>query len=196
MLQSMNAAALVREAREHAGLSRSALAARAGVPTSTVSRIEDGSSDPTLTMLARLIAAAGRHLSVSVTTSHPAGPTIDLLTAAYKPGTGRKVDWTRLRGFLDQLNGHPELAAVAIESPPPRSGDAAFDALLAGIAEKVADDAQIPRPRWTKSVPPSATPWDAPGTPNRVKKARAAAPPQLAARNIWLAARDLWRNAA
>lgn len=129
--------------------------------------------------------------------SQPAGPAIDLLAEAYQLGaTGRKVDWTRLRGFLDQIAAHPESAAAAIDAPPRRSGDAAFDALLAGIAEKVADDAGIPRPRWTKSVPPSPTPWNAPGTPTRIKKARAAAPPQLAARNIWLAAQDLWRNAA
>ncbi|WP_083934081.1 helix-turn-helix domain-containing protein [Kribbella catacumbae] len=192
----MSAAVLVREAREHAGLSRSALAAKAGVPTSTVSRIEDGSSDPTLTMLARLIAAAGKHLSVSVTARQPTSPAIELLAGAYRPDArDRPVDWTRLRGFLDQLTAHPELSADAIEAPPSRTGDAAFDALLAGIAEKVADDAGIPRPRWTKSVPPSPTPWTAPGTPARTKRARAAAPPQLAARNIWLAAKDLWRNA-
>ena len=95
MLQSMSAAALVREAREEAGLSRSALAARAGVPTSTVSRIEDGSSDPTLTMLARLIAAAGRHLSVSIVSPQAgsARPAIELLTEACRPDEkGRKVD--------------------------------------------------------------------------------------------------------
>jgi transcriptional regulator with XRE-family HTH domain len=193
----MNAATLVREAREHAGLSRSGLAAKAGVPTSTVSRIEDGSSDPTLTMLARLIAAAGKHLSVNVTARQPAKPAIELLTEGHQlDSKDRKVDWTRLRGFLDQLGAHPELSADAIEAPPPRTGDAAFDALLAGIAEKIADDAGIPRPRWTKSVPPAPAPWTAPGTPARTQRARAAAPPQLAARNIWLAAKDLWRNAA
>jgi transcriptional regulator with XRE-family HTH domain len=193
----MSAAELVRESREYAGLSRSALAAKAGVPTSTVSRIEDGASDPTLTMLARLVAAAGRHLSVSVTAQRPAGLAIESLAGAYRQDAqDRKVNWPRLRGFLDQLAAHPELAADAIEAPPSRSGDAAFDALLAGIAEKIADDAGIPRPRWTKSVPPSPAPWTAPGTPARVERAKAAAPPQLAARNIWLATKDLWRNAA
>jgi transcriptional regulator with XRE-family HTH domain len=193
----MDAAALVREARENAGLSRSALAAKAGVPTSTVSRIEDGSSDPTLTMLARLIAAAGKHLSISVAARQPSRAAIELLAGAYQSDAGgRKINWTRLRGFLDQLAAHPELSAAAVEAPPPRTGDAAFDALLAGIAEKVADDAGIPRPRWTRSVPPAPAPWIAPGTPARVRQARAAAPSQLAARNIWLAAKDLWRNAA
>jgi len=194
----MSAGELVRRAREDAGLSRSALAARAGVPTSTVSRIEAGSSDPTLTMLTRLIAAAGYHLSVSVDEPElPRELAIESLTAAYAPGDKvRKVNWARLRGFLDQLAEHGELTAQAIASPPHRTGDAGFDALLAGIAEKLADDAGIPRPRWTRSVPPSPTPWESPGTPARIRRARAQAPAQLAARNIWLATHDLWREAA
>ena len=195
----MSAGELVRQAREEAGLSRRALAARAGVPTSTVSRIEAGSSDPTVTMLSRLIAASGRHLSLSLDAiqDRPQRFAIEVLTEAYTPDAERrKVNWARLRGFLDQLTEHRELTAEAIESPPRRTGDATFDALLAGIAEKLADDAGIPRPRWTRSVPPSPTPWEAPGTPARVERARAQAPAQLAARNIWLAAQDLWRKAA
>ena len=195
----MSAGDLVRRAREDAGLSRSALAAKAGVPTSTVSRIEAGSSDPTVTMLSRLIAASGRHLSLTLDAvqDRPQRIAIEILTEAYTPDEKlRKVNWPRLRGFLDQLTEHRELTADAIESPPHRTGDPAFDALLAGIAEKLADDAGIPRPRWTRSVPPSPTPWEAPGTPARVERARAQAPAQLAARNIWLAAHDLWRNAA
>jgi hypothetical protein len=101
-----------------------------------------------------------------------------------------------LRGFVDQLTQHRGLIATAIESPPHRTGDAMFDSLLAGIAEKLADDAGIERPRWTRFVPASATAWETPGTPIRVKRARARTPSQLAARNIWLAANDLWRDAA
>jgi transcriptional regulator with XRE-family HTH domain len=194
----MSAGELVRQAREDAGLSRSALAARAGVPTSTVSRIEAGSSDPTLTMLSRLIAAAGHHLSVTLDKAAPSHElAIESLTEAYSPGVKvRKVNWARVRGFLDQLAERPEFTADAIASPPHRTGDPAFDTLLAGIAEKLADDAGVPRPRWTRSVPPSPTPWETPGTPARVQRARAAAPTQLAARNVWIAAQDLWRNAA
>jgi hypothetical protein len=151
-----------------------------------------------LTMLSRLIAAAGHHLSVTLDKAGlPRELAIESLTEAYSPGAEvRRVNWARLRGFLDQLAEHQELTADAIASPPHRTGDPAFDALLAGIAEKLADDAGIPRPRWTRSVPPSPIPWEAPGTPARIRRARASAPTQLAARNIWLAAHDLWRNAA
>ncbi len=52
-------------ARRAAGLSASALAAKAGVPTSTVTRIEKGATDPTFGMLARLLDAAGHQLIAS-----------------------------------------------------------------------------------------------------------------------------------
>ena len=54
-LMVVSGAALLRQARTNAGLSRRALAAKAGVPTSTVSRIEDEHSDPTLSTLDRLV---------------------------------------------------------------------------------------------------------------------------------------------
>jgi transcriptional regulator with XRE-family HTH domain len=138
MQQSMNAADLVRESRERAGLSRSALAAKAGVPTSTVSRIEEGSSDPTLTMLARLVAAAGRHLSISVTAQRTTGPAIESLADACRQvGPDRKINWPRLRGFLDQLSAHPELVAEAIEAQTRNSrllGEAAHELANRGLS--------------------------------------------------------------
>ncbi|MFZ0013049.1 MAG: helix-turn-helix domain-containing protein, partial [Acidimicrobiia bacterium] len=57
-------ATILRGARSEAGLSRRALASKAGVPISTVSRIEEGRSDPTLGMLARLVDATGSDLVV------------------------------------------------------------------------------------------------------------------------------------
>lgn len=50
---------IVKQAREAAGLNKNQLAALAGVPASTVSRIESGAIDPTLGMLDRLLRAAG-----------------------------------------------------------------------------------------------------------------------------------------
>ncbi|MFC5265506.1 helix-turn-helix domain-containing protein [Kribbella qitaiheensis] len=188
----MDAGALVREARLSAGLSRTALAARAGVPTSTVSRIENGSSDPTLTMLSRLINATGRRLSLAVT-EQQTNLSIETLPDAYSEDAKSKINWTRLRAFIDHVTAHEDLTAEAIGTPPSRTGNIAFDSLLAGIAEKLADDAGIPRPRWTRSVPAAPAPWETPGTPRRIKEARAHAPEQLASRNIWLATQDLWR---
>ncbi|HEV8683102.1 MAG TPA: helix-turn-helix transcriptional regulator [Actinomycetota bacterium] len=56
----MNApGALIRRARRWAHLSQRDLAARAGVPQSTVGRIEAGSTDPRASTLSRLLRACG-----------------------------------------------------------------------------------------------------------------------------------------
>ena len=188
-------AVLVAEARSQAGLSRRGLAERAGVPTSTISRIEDGEMDPTYTMLARVLGAAGRELRA---TADELGdtPSLARLTDAWQPTRrGTTFDWTRLRGFVDWLRQHPELVEEAIATPPARS-EPALDGLLAGMAEKLADDKGVDRPRWTTAVPPLPSPWMPPGTPRMVAQAKRTTPKQLKLRNIVLAERDLWRTNA
>lgn len=193
MLHPMSSAAtLVRTARTDADLSCGALARRVGVPTSTISRIERGEMDPTVTMLERVLAAAGQQLRVSATRAGQ-GPTLAKLASAYVPdGSGTKIDWTRLRGFLDWLARHPEQVEAAIEVPPARTGTV-LDALLAGIAEKVADDHGVVTPRWTRAVPAATPPWSPPGTPRMIAKAARATPDQLRRRGVVLAESDLWR---
>jgi uncharacterized protein len=55
----MNAAELIREARERAGLTQAALAHRAGTRQSAVSAYESGRRTPSVVTLARLVRAAG-----------------------------------------------------------------------------------------------------------------------------------------
>jgi predicted transcriptional regulator len=66
-------ARLVREARRSAGLSQRALAARAGVPQSTVGRIETGRLAPQSSTVEALLRAAGRTLELG----EPAGVGVD-----------------------------------------------------------------------------------------------------------------------
>ena len=56
---TVSAATLVRDARMARQLTMAALASLAGVPTSTISRIEAGKIEPTVTMLTRITGAAG-----------------------------------------------------------------------------------------------------------------------------------------
>lgn len=58
-MDPMTAAELVRSARTRRNYSQRQLAERAGVPQSTVSKIESGRQQPTMAMLERLVAAAG-----------------------------------------------------------------------------------------------------------------------------------------
>lgn len=69
---------LVRTAREQARMSARDLATASGVSPSTVTRIERGEMNPTVTMLERLLDAAGNRLDL-VVTPHITRPTLDAL---------------------------------------------------------------------------------------------------------------------
>ncbi len=58
------AAVLLREARRRAGLSQAELGRRAGVTQSVVSAYESGARQPSVPMLARLVAATGSELDM------------------------------------------------------------------------------------------------------------------------------------
>ena len=61
----MSAAVLIRRARIDAGLTQSELAARAGMPQSTVARLEAHGSNPRAQTLERVLAAAGARLEAA-----------------------------------------------------------------------------------------------------------------------------------
>jgi transcriptional regulator with XRE-family HTH domain len=194
-LLAVSGAALLREARVHAGLSRRALAAKAHVPTSTVSRIEDQQSDPTLTMLERLLAAAGSRLLIEAHRRDDHPTLAELSTAVDRTARRLKVDWTRLRGFADWAADHPAGIADAIADPPARTGTP-LDAILAAFAEELADQHGIDRPRWTRTVGALREPWSAPATPRMRAAAEASTPDPFRRRNVILARSALFRSAA
>jgi transcriptional regulator with XRE-family HTH domain len=76
------AAALLRYARRRASLTQRDLAERAGVPQSTVARIESSAVDPSVSLLSRLLRACGASLLAI-------------------PGNGEGVDRTLIRAMLD-----------------------------------------------------------------------------------------------
>jgi transcriptional regulator with XRE-family HTH domain len=188
-------AAILRRARTNAGLSRRALAARAGVPTSTVSRIEDGASDPTLTMLDRLVHAAGSTLVVE---SRPREDRLTLaeLATAFDEEAGRlRIDWTRLRALVDRVEQHPESLADAIADPP-ASAVPLLNAILAALAEQLAEEHGIERPRWTRTIGRLSDPWSPPSTPRMRAAFEHSTPEAFRRRNLVLSRSALFRSVA
>lgn len=185
---------LIRHERDALGLSTRELAALSGVSYPTISRIENGHDQPRWDTLERLAGALG--LSWRLETEPLESPRIDgLVDRSHRARSGEvEPDWTRLRAFADQLRLRPQLVGVAIAQAPKRSGSALVDNLLAAMAEKLADDAGIRRPSWTRDVPPLATPWAAPATPRRRAEQIARTPPQFTARGITLPASAIWRD--
>ena len=188
---------LLRTARTKAGLSVRALASAAKTSPTTVTRIESGAADPTFGTLLRLLDAAGFALEASLQprpTRGPRGLELADLTRSWVLHAGREEpDWTTLRLAVDLLRQYPEQIPGAIRRKPPASGSAAVDALLASVAEKLADDAGVTRPTWTARIPSLAQEWSLPATPRMLQKWRHATPPQLTARNLVVAEETLWR---
>lgn len=65
-LRALDAPALVKAARAHAGFSQVALGRRVGTTQSTVSRWESGRDEPSLRTLAAVLDACGLQASVTV----------------------------------------------------------------------------------------------------------------------------------
>jgi hypothetical protein len=68
-----------------------------------------------------------------------------------------------------------------------------MDCLLAAIAEKLADDNNIARPKWCEAVPGLEKVWRSPGTAAMHKRNDQRVPPQFRARKIFLSELGLWR---
>ena len=101
---------IVREARRRAGLTQAALAEKAGVPKSTVGRIESGARTPSVELVERLVRAAGLEVTVSLSESDPGTDSMFERTLRRTPAQ-RLADATRAARFV--LRGRRELTAAS-----------------------------------------------------------------------------------
>ena len=106
----MSISNLVREARRRAGYTQAELAQRAGVPKSTVGRIESGARVPSTEMVERLVRAAGLDVSVSLSEPDPGTDSMFERTLRRSPAE-RLADATRVARFV--LRGRGEVASAS-----------------------------------------------------------------------------------
>ena len=106
----MSISNLVKEARRRAGFTQAELAQRAGVPKSTVGRIESGARVPSTEMVERLVRAAGLHVSVSLSEPDPGTDSMFERTLRRSPAA-RLADATRVARFV--LRGRREVASAS-----------------------------------------------------------------------------------
>lgn len=97
---------LLREARKRSALSQTDLAKRAGVPQSTVGRIESGVRVPSTELLERLIRAAGFEIRVALGEPDPGTESLFERTLRRTPRE-RLADATRAAHFV--LRGRQSL---------------------------------------------------------------------------------------
>ncbi len=103
-------ASFVKEARRRAGLTQAALAKRAGVPKSTVGRIESGARAPSAELVERLVRAAGLEVTISLSEPDPGTDSLFERTLRRSPAE-RLADATRAARFV--LRGRREVAAAS-----------------------------------------------------------------------------------
>ncbi|MFJ3404050.1 helix-turn-helix domain-containing protein [Promicromonospora sp. NPDC090134] len=88
-----NAAQIIARIRAERELSMSSLAVLAGVPTSTISRIESGQIEPTLGMIRRIALGAGYHLHLQYLDLFSGKLEDDVVAVAAEPaGEGEDED--------------------------------------------------------------------------------------------------------
>jgi transcriptional regulator with XRE-family HTH domain len=106
----MAIANIVREARRRSGLTQAELAERAGVPKSTVGRIESGARVPYTETVERLVEAAGWTVSMSLSEADPGTDSMFERTLRRTPAE-RLSDATRAAHFV--LRGRREVALAS-----------------------------------------------------------------------------------
>jgi transcriptional regulator with XRE-family HTH domain len=160
----MEIVTLVRDARHAAGITQLELASRAGTAQSAVAAYESGSRTPSLATLERLLGACEYDIELHARprVRRGAASLSELAqTIANDLQQGRESDALRLLfGFADDFRGSSRPGRIALLRDEPLStGDARFDAALAGVAELFAAEGGIPAPVWVNGRERFVEPW-------------------------------------
>lgn len=155
---------MIRSARRAAGITQLELAERAGTAQPAVAAYESGGRTPSIATLRRLLDACEHDVEVLARPRVRRGAAS--LAELARPieedlGEGRERDALRLLfGFADDFRGSSRPGRIALlADEPPATGDARFDAALAGVAEFFAREATIPTPPWIDGPGRFVQPW-------------------------------------
>jgi transcriptional regulator with XRE-family HTH domain len=149
----MELSALVRNARQTAGITQLQVAEQAGTSQPAVAAYESGARTPSLATLKRLLGACEHDVEVigRPRIRRGAASLAELAqTIRQDLEDGREQDALRLLfGFADDFRGSSRPGAIElIAQQPTPTGDSRFDAALAGVAEFFASERGIPAPGW------------------------------------------------
>jgi len=160
----MEIATLLRGARQAAGITQLELAGRAGTAQPAVAAYESGGRIPNIATLQRLLGACEHDVEVLARPRVRRGAA-SLAELAQTIGEdleeSRERDAVRLLfGFADDFRGSSRPGRIALLADEPHlTGDARFDAALAGVAELFASEAAIPAPAWVDGPDRFVEPW-------------------------------------
>jgi transcriptional regulator with XRE-family HTH domain len=144
---------LLRNARHNAGITQLEVATRARTTQPAVAAYESGARTPSLTTLTRLLGACEHDVEVIARPRMRRGAaSLAELSQTIEQDIedGREQDALRLLfGFADDFRASSRPGAIELIAEEPAStGDARFDAALAGVAEFFAAERGVPAPGW------------------------------------------------
>jgi transcriptional regulator with XRE-family HTH domain len=160
----MEIATLIRDARHAAGITQLELARHAGTAQPAVAAYESGARTPGIATLERLLGACEHDVEVLARPRVRRGAA-SLAELAQTIGedlrAGHEHDALRLLfGFADDFRGSSRPGRIALLcDDPPITGDARFDAALAGVAEFFAAEGVIAAPGWVNGPSRFVEPW-------------------------------------
>lgn len=186
----MSAATLLRAARQATGLSQRSLAARAGRRQPQIADVERGKHDVTVDVLTELLAATGHRLVAVPSTRTSAADTAAAIRQALSSGQPERAFREVLQLSDDLGASEPAVRAALCAAAPELTGDARYDALIAGIVEF-----HLPRgsrPSWVREESRVlASRWYVDDTPGLAELNLAETPPALLRHGVVLAASEL-----
>jgi len=176
---------VVRQIRRESQLSLRALATAAGVAASTVHRIERGDINPTVEVLDRIAAAAGMALRVEPRVDHRlslVGLALCISDDLRADTDDASVPVRRAAELVHRFRGSSsDERRRMIAARPPSTGSESWDAFVAGLAEWLAVQADMPAPGWAHDADrylpggwwvtdlPSMRAWEYAGSPASFK---------------------------
>lgn len=185
------AARVIREARQGAGLTQVQLARRARVTQPVIAAYESGTREPSVPMLMRLVEASGNHLVMQFEPDSSAYRLADLAHDV----RGATGDTRRLRLVFEFLRGAQDDAEplqALVTAAPRTTGDVRFDALIGAIAEHLCVASDTPTPRW--ALAPDRflhRPWWVSKLPSAKRRALVHTPASFRRRGVMIDLHDL-----
>jgi transcriptional regulator with XRE-family HTH domain len=160
----MEVATTIRGARLAAGITQQELANRAHTAQPAIAAYESGSRTPNLATLERLLGACEYEMEVLARPRVRRGAASLAELAQTIVGDlehGQEHDALRLLfGFADDFRASSRPGRISLlQKKPPPTGDARFDAALAGVAELFAAEGAIPAPAWVEEQERFVEPW-------------------------------------
>lgn len=157
-------AALLREARQAAGLTQIELANRARTAQPAIAAYESGALTPNLATLERLLGACDHDVVITarprVRRGAAALSDIAITVSEDLEGRDEQAALRMLFGFADDFRASSRAGRVSLiaEEPTP-TGAAHFDAALAGMAEFFAAEGGLTAPEWVDEPDRFVVPW-------------------------------------